>query len=458
MDINLNVILEQMGTDEAFCISYIHSLLKEGAVTLEEELLIHNKEYTLKAFMEQKYSTNKKAKNILSKYDIDYNNINEKMSYSLLRSTLTNMFYEEDITKIKTTLEHFLNKKIPPKKIVDYINSEKFKESQINDIYQCIMNSVNSVYIFNEIIHNYLGFDNIKESLLNEILNTHYFLNSVNAFKVCLANPILKDIQLTHESYYHALFHNSFDIIKKEKLVNEQEIENFVNYFFTTRVNKQFPYFCLHDKNIILSRKEWFKEKCGDEDIISVLARLANGFYSEQEKRADLRGKRFFINDAQNNIEILMDELKNKKSSGELKSYLNHRNRNLLVEYLANGRGIKKKIYDTLIKKLPELFIKDNEHGLLDSILTDHYFIHYLEYKNIIFFNSLPLSLLLSNNDERILKTVEKMPALEKIDYQYQDLYLSFADLLKNSVQELNKARRSEALDKGIKIISQKIK
>lgn len=458
MDIHLNAILEEMGRDETFCISYIHSLLKEGSVTLEEDVLIHNKKYTLKSFMQQKYSTNKKAKNILSKYAIDYNNLNEKTSYSLLKSMLANIFYEEDIAKVKISIEHFLNKKIPAQKIIDYIYSTEFKKSEHNDIYQCIMNSAHSVHIFDEIIHNYLGFDNIKDSLFSEISERHYFLNNIYAFKVCLANPILKNIQLTYENYYYALFHSSFKLIKDEKLVDEQEIENFVNYFFKNHVNKQQPYFCLNDKSIILSRKEWFKEICGDEDIISVLARMACGVYSQEEKRADLRGKRFFTNHGTDNIEIVVEALKNKKDSVELKSYLYNREKNLLVEYLSNGRGIKKKFYESLMKKLPELLIKDNKQGLLDSIISYQYFVEYLENKNILLFNSLPLSLLLSNNNERILKAVEQMPALEKIDYQYQDLYLSFVDLLKNSVQELNKAQRSNALDKAIKLIRKKIK
>lgn len=451
MNVHLNVVLEQMGMDEASCIAYIHSLLKEGEIVIDEEIEVYNKKYTLKTFMEQKYSTNKKAQNLLRKYAINNSEVSDKMAYSILRSLLTSIFYEEEITKIDIAIQHFLDRNIPAEKIVNYIYSDEFKESQNNDIYQYIINSFNSVYIFDKVIKNYLGFDNIRDSLFLEISERHYFLNNINAFKVCLANPILKNIQLPFEDYYHALFHSSFDLIRDEKLVDEQEIKHFVNYFFKNHVNKQNPYFCLNDKGIILSRKEWFKEMCGEEDIISVLARMTNGVYGEEEQRADLRGKRFFIRGGQDNIEIIVEALKDKKNSIELKSYLNNRKPNLLVEYLSNGRGIKKKFYDLLSKKLPELAIKDNEQGLLDNIITYKYFIEYIESKNIPLFNSLPLSLLLSHNDKKIIEAVEKMPALKQINYEYDNLYLNFSDLLKQKIQKRNKD--SAELKKAIELI-----
>jgi len=462
MNLQLNIMLEEIIKEEEFLMIYINDLLEKDRITLNDNVEINNKQQSLKSILETRYKDNKTASDILKKYQIEsVDNMTSKNAYSLFRGMLTDTFYAGDNqNKVKTIIDKFLKSGVPSNKIVEYINSEEFKNDKNNDCYQIIMNQRSSVYTFDEIVNKYLGLDNIKDSLINEIKSKPHANSNINVFKVCQKNPFLKDIKIHDDtfSFEYYLMIMSFDSIVDENLVNEEEINKFVEYFFENKVKKPYPHMADYYFNIIRRKKGWFSTLCGDEDLISVMTRNFGGYYGEDQERKDLVGKRYYISDGDENISIITQALKDKKEFPDLKKYLLNRNKNIIIEYIANNYP-KKKHYDVLIKKLPELLEKEAEHGVLDTIISQNNFIQYINSKQMDYFTyHLPVNLLWSSDIKNIIDSVNKIPSINEIEWEYKELFKEFIKVLLNSIKKLESTKNADDINLINNTIQNKVK
>lgn len=433
------IIGELFKADKSSVIEYIRSSLEEGEINLEQTILFENKNITIKDFLRKQKSPedSEGIESLITKYNLKGKN-DRMEAYYALSNVLYDISREEGISldKVKEKVEGFLLRKIDPKLISDYINTyyatPPKRDFASKDFLLSILNHPHSVYLFEEIVIKYLGFEKIKGALDKDILIQGYLYCTINIFNVVRKYDFLKEIDLNGgDNLYKHICLLKFDELVDKNLLNEMEQKEIVDHYFKTKVEVSEPSVSDNDGVLIYQKENWFSVKSGQEDLISILASTSHV----------VNGQRGFLSCSTNLIEIILQALKNKKKSQPLSNYILSREENLLVEYLVNGSAyFRKKHYDNLVKKFPALLQRQSSHGLLDTLMSRENFILYLEKKTIALYKELPVNILLGSDTKRILELAYCMPGIKGNlkDFYFGEKINFYSDVLELVVNATN--------------------
>lgn len=433
------VINELFKTDKSAGVEYIRSSLEEGEINLEQTIFFENKDMTIKDFLRIQKSAEdlEGIGNLITKYDLKGKN-DRMEAYYALSNVLYDISREEDISlgKVKEKVEGFLLRKIDPELISNYINSyyatAPKRDFSSKNFFLSVLNHPHSVYLFEEIVIKYLGFEKIKEALEKDISTQSYIYNTINVFNVVSKYDFLKEIDLQGgcDLYQYLCFLKFEDLVDK-KLLNESEQKEVVENYFKTKVKVPEPFVSDRDGCFIYQKENWFSIEAGEYDLISILASTSHV----------VNGQRGFLNCSTNLIEIILQALKDKKKSQPLSNYILSREENLLVEYLVNGSAyFRKKHYDYLVKKFPTLLQRPSYHGLLDTLMSRENFILYLEKKTIALYKELPVNILLGSDTKRILELAYCIPGIKGNlkDFYFGEKISFYSEMLELVVNATN--------------------
>lgn len=387
----LNYIIRKMdsgnGIEEIELIDY---MINNNQINLNSIVQLKDNKLSLKEFLLNQYKKipNKQILSILNNQGVNVE-LDGEMSYATLLSVIKNIRYEHNPDKIEALWSDFLKENISVDKVISYIN-----DSDKNNFLEYIFDKNNkyTVFLFKKVIEEYLTFNNVKEIVEDYI---------VKEFKQLIYSKADITIKLLNNfNYLSTIKNNDGDELIKclflnfpdkciDELINYPQKEEWVEFYFNEKikiVNPNISNSNAIDSNekILVSKKEWFKTICGNEDIISVLIK------NEMNK------------------EIILKEL---KKNDDLKDYILKRDKNLLVEYLSeSNENPSLKEYRILAKKFPVLTEKENEYGILDCLITGKNNVLTKPSKFFELLNSLPLTMKLSSSPKRLLNWINSSP------------------------------------------------
>lgn len=437
----LNYIIRKMdsgnGIEEIELIDY---MINNNQINLNSIVQLKDNKLSLKEFLLNQYKKipNKQILSILNNQGVNVE-LDDEMSYATLLSVIKNIRYEHNPDKIEALWTDFLQENISVDKVISYIN-----DSDKNNFLEYIFDKNNkyAVFLFEKVIENYLKFNNVKGIVED------YIVKEFKQLTYSKADTTIK--LLNNFNYLSTIKNNDGDELIKclflnfpdkcmDGLINNQQKEEWIDFYFNEKIKKVDP--IINNSNIynsnavdsnekiLVSKKEWFKTICGNEDIISVL-----------------------IKDEMNK-EIILKEL---KKSNELKDYILKRDKNLLVEYLSksNDNALLKE-YRILAKKLPELTEKENEYGILDSLITGKNNVLTKPSKFFELLNSLSLAMKITSSPERLLNWINSSPFFTMDGNINMDVYrnlfsLTLSTIDKKYENEMDNSIIKESRDKLI--------
>lgn len=427
---------------------HIENELSNGFAILEEDVKYTFGKIKIKDVLEKLITESglSKGKELIKEYSVDYNNLTDRQAYIQLRGFLSDLYDDNPSDEeIKKRVDEFLAKKINPDQISDFLNNDDGADKHLKDIFLSLFAFENNIGIFESMVVHYLGYENIQSFLTNNInqFSKAPYFNSVSAFKLCQAFPLLKDIPLVVDgiksTYYQNIFELNFADINKLKIQEKEEVLRMTDMFFEKHIesrNDSDVMLRTYHIPVLLSKKDWYKatSKNKKSDVISLILK----------------------NDSSDST-ILLAITKSKESREELKEYVHSREENLLIEYL-NETGLNSRmiLYKKLLARFPLLQERKNKRGLLDSIMQRENFM-VLEKKHAKWYKEMPINLLLGEDSLHIFNLSVSMPAL-KNDYRqmhsgYREIYLELLELMISSLQD-SSVCKDENIEKAIKRFS----
>lgn len=350
--------------------------------------------------------------------------------------------------KVKQKISLFINNAISSQILVDYMYklfSHNISDHSVGNIFPLMFESPHNDYLFDAIINNYLGLENIKELLVNNISEEFYEYINFETFKITQKHDFLKNAKLKYgypqQTFYDFLAIEFFDEIKENNLLNSAEIKEIVENFFRTRVEdsngtsiaKKYQY-------LIYEKNDWFKAKRSERDIISVL--ISCGVKRFNNVKTISAG-------VDESVFILTDYLKKYDKSGALHNYISNREENIIIEYMAKQEPfIDKETFNFLAEKFPDLLKAKSEKGILDIVFSEFDF---MDGRDAVFLDicrELPLNLLFSSDSKNILNLSKKMPAMKEVfnlsyksmSFYIEALEIAYDKLIKNKNKDIQEA------------------
>lgn len=423
-NINRNKNKEALNND----VLLLEAMVENNKIEDDYTILLKdsNEKIDLREFLEKIYkeTSNKKIMDILSSNKLAGKTSNN-FSYLLLMDKIEELKEELDEEKIKKVLDDFFTGS-KNKKIANYL-VEDGETKLFSLLLKYILTSSKGLFLFKTLffdflkieksyIENYisnnfklLDIENGKETLI-DLCNEYSFLR-----KVELKNKKRKDISI---SFIELFVSENPDIINTLK-IDEEEKNSLVDFYFKEKVEVKRAYFYeYHD--ILKMKKDWFKKKGGNRDLISILM---------QNKDLNIE---LFINDIEKNI--------------DLKKYLIERKENVIIEYIMNAKKIKKSMYNKLKKNLPELIERGNKIGILNY--PSNYFFYS---DNFDFIKDLPSQILMTNNDQELWKwaTTENLVYFRCNENDRKKLSVLFY----NSIKKNFKDRETQLFEDAFNIV-----
>lgn len=427
---------------------HIKDELNSGFATLEENVTDRFGKIKIKNVLEKLITESGilKARNVIEEYTVDYENLTDRQAYIQLRSFLSDLYDDNPANEeIKKRVDEFLAQKINPAKITNFLNNDDQSDKHLKDIFLNMFAFENNIGLFDSLVVQYLGYENIKSFLINEInqfTKAPYF-NSVSAFKLCQAFPFLKEIPIiidgVKSNYYQNIFELYFSEISKLNIQEKEEMLRMTDVFFKNHIesrNDSDVMLRTYHIPVLLCNKDWYKATCKNKksDVISLMLK----------------------NDSSDST-FLLAIAKNKGNNDELKEYVHSREENLLIEYL-NETGLHSRmiLYKKLLARFPLLQERKNKRGLLDSIMQRENFM-VLEKKHAKWYKEMPVNLLLGEDSEHIFNLSVSMPSL-KNDYRqmhsgYREIYVELLELMINCLQDIS-VFQDENIEKAIQRFS----
>lgn len=408
----LNYVIKHAQENITEELKIIDELMDEGKINLETPVEGGDVYSNLKEFIFYRYRKNPTSNeivNFMDKYGIGYN-LSGEDAYDVLLNLLTAACFQNN-KKVRESWNEFKAKGITAEEILSHI--KKINETntyKAENLFKYIFESSknNIVFLFENVIDNFLGFRN-TEFILNNYINKNLsdLVRSEKDAVIALLNvrPEIGQIADKKGEVLIEKMVSSFPDFCIKNLSDENEVKKWTDWYFKQEIEVANPYITGMHKigsnvDTLLSRKEWYKTMCGNEDILSVLIK------DEMRK------------------EIILVQL---KKDEEFRQYLLNRNKNLLVEYLSrNSENALLKEFRILEKKLPELLTREsNSEGVLDSLIDGNIQALYKTAKFYELLKTLPSSMLLTGSSDRLLDWANEIPFYKMYgkDKKEKDIY-----------------------------------
>lgn len=409
----LNYVIKHARENIKEELDIINELIGEGKINLETPVEDSNGNYSnLKEFIFYRYRKNpinNEIVDFMEKHNIDAN-LSSEDAYEVLLNLLTAARFQNN-EKVKESWGEFKGKGVVAEEILSHIKKINEKNTyKAENLFKYIFESKenNIVFLFENVIDKFLGFKN-TEFILNNYINKNLsdLVRSEKEAIIALLNvrPQIGKIADKKGDVLIERIFTSFPDFCIKNLSDENERKKLTDWYFKEQIEVANPYITgMHgvgsNVDALLSRKEWYKTMCGNEDILSVLIK------DEMRK------------------EIILVQL---KKDEEFRQYLLNRDKNLLVEYLSkNPENALLNEYRILEKKLPELLTREsNSEGVLDSLIDGNIQTLYKTAKFYELLKILPSSMLLTGTSDRLLNWANEIPFYKMYgkDKKEKDIY-----------------------------------
>lgn len=427
----VNHIYKESGKSLKESLSVLDKMFEDKSIDENTlvKLNIDGRELSLKDFLLQRYNENMDNDiiDLLKKHTkIE---LGDRDAFLTLLNVLRSLKVEYILHKADESINYFLSLNIPAIKIVNYINNnydkeyDEIKNEHPATFFNLILKSILNIQLFEKIMVNYLGVDNIRENLEKHISKEYLgltFSNSTSVVNLCNAYPELRGIKVkSNKSFIQELILNSPDTINSLDLTNEEKKE-LIDLYFKEKIEVYNP--VLSSDEMIFSRPEWYRTKCGTSDVLgSYVSSHAFMGVDSVFKRLD----------------------KKIQESGDLKKFILSRPHNLLLEYLLNDRNkISYKHLKKITKKFPELLERECHNGFLESKISGR--IKDADF-DLAIIKELPSNILLTSDPSVLAEWVDSVLFFDySSHYNFEEINFFegvkklIIDSIKNNFEETN--------------------